>query len=300
MQQYVQINLQFVQMHTPRLDRLTALLEGLSPKVTRTFKAEGFSLHITKTGASELSSDSFPAIELDALSLLVCPAGNSLQTILEANQRCLMSFEVVFDGPMGPGLLAELSQPISIGMDGADPSLVQVMTLIANEMQAIRCGQPLFINRVGDILLISLMRHLTSRPQHESGLFLALSDPRIARSLVAMHTKPAHPWTLEILASLAGMSRTSFANYFKDLMQVSPGKYLENLRLAIARQLVQNGLALKQVAARTGYASPSTLSRALGRCGYSQKALNRLRDALKTTDMDDVWARHKSKLTGRR
>jgi hypothetical protein len=34
--------------------------------------------------------------------------------------------------------------------------------------------------------------------------------------------------------------------------------------------------------------------------GYSQKALKRLRDALKTTDMDDVWARHKWKLTGRR
>ena len=166
---------------------------------------------------------------------------------------------------MGPSFLAELSVPISIGMREADPSLVQVMTLIANEMQASRCGQPLFINHAGDILLISLMRHLTSRPQQESGLFLALSDPRIARSLVAMHAKPAHPWTLETLANLAGMSRTSFANYFKDVMQVSPGKYLENLRLAIARQLVQTGIGLKQIAARTGYASPSTLSRALGR-----------------------------------
>ncbi|NBY68635.1 MAG: AraC family transcriptional regulator, partial [Betaproteobacteria bacterium] len=34
MQQFVHINLQFVQMDAPRLDRLTALLEGLSPKVT--------------------------------------------------------------------------------------------------------------------------------------------------------------------------------------------------------------------------------------------------------------------------
>lgn len=33
---------------------------------------------------------------------------------------------------------------------------------------------------------------------------------------------------------------------------------------------------------------------------HSEKALNRLRDALKTTDMDDVWARHKSKFIGRR
>ena len=70
---------------------------------------------------------------------------------------------------------------------------------------------------------------------------------------------------LEILADLAGMSRTSFANYFKNVMQVSPGKYLENLRLAIARQLVHTGIGLKKIAMRTGYSSQSTLSRALGR-----------------------------------
>jgi transcriptional regulator GlxA family with amidase domain len=150
-------------------------------------------------------------------------------------------------------------------MKNADPSLVQVMMLISNEMQASRCGQPFFMNRAGDILLVSLMRHLTSRPQQSTGLFQALSDPRIARSLVAMHTKPSHPWTLETLADLAGMSRTSFANYFKEVMHISPGKYLENMRLAIARQLVETGLGLKQIATRTGYSSPSTLSRAMGR-----------------------------------
>jgi hypothetical protein len=41
-QQYVHINLQLVKWIRPRLDRLTALLEGLSPKVTRTTKADGF------------------------------------------------------------------------------------------------------------------------------------------------------------------------------------------------------------------------------------------------------------------
>ena len=123
-------------MDAPRLDRLTALLEGLSPKVTLTSKADGFSLHIIKAGTSELPSDSFSATQLDALSLLVCPAEHALQNSLEADQRCLMSFDVVFDGPMGPSFLAELSRPISIGMRDADPSLVQVMTLIANEMHA--------------------------------------------------------------------------------------------------------------------------------------------------------------------
>ncbi len=265
MQQFVHINLQFVQMDAPRLDRLTALLEGLSPKVTLAAQPDGFSLHIIKTAQTEHALNGASGIQPDSLSLLVCPAAHSLQDTLEADQQCFMSFDVVFDGPMGPGFLAEISQPISIEMKNADPSLVQVMMLIAHEMQASRCGQPFFINRAGDILLVSLMRHLTSRPQQGTGLFQALSDPRIARSLVAMHTKPAHPWTLELLANLAGMSRTSFATYFKNVMQVSPGKYLENLRLATARQLVQTGIGLKQIAARTGYASPSTLSRALGR-----------------------------------
>ena len=252
-------------MNAPRLDRLTALLEGLSPKVTLTSKPNGFSLHIIKTGTSEHSTDSFSGIQQDALTLLVCPEAYSFENFLKADQLCCMSFEVVFDGPMGPSFLAEQSLPITIVMKDADPSLVQVMMLIANEMEASRCGQPFFMDRAGDILLVSLMRHLTSRPQQSTGLFQALSDPRIAKSLVAMHSKPAHPWTLESLANLAGMSRTSFANYFKDVMQISPGKYLENLRLAIARQLVQTGIGLKQIAARTGYSSPSTLSRALGR-----------------------------------
>jgi AraC-like DNA-binding protein len=265
MQQYVHINLQFVQMNAPRLDRLTALLEGLSPKVTLTSKADGFLLHITKTGTPKRSSNGLSVIDLNALSLWVCPEGHPLQNSIQADQQCLMSFEVVFEGPIGPSFLADFSQPIAIGVKDADPSLVQVMTLMANEMRASRCGQPLFMNRLGDILLISLMRHLTSRPQQTTGLFNALSDPRIARSLVAMHTKPAHPWTVEILAHLAGMSRTSYANNFKEVMKVSPGKYLESLRLAIARQLVQTGIGLKKIAEQTGYASPSTLSRALGR-----------------------------------
>ena len=252
-------------MDTPRLDRLTALLEGLRPKVTFTTKPQGFSLHIINSGKTQDRKGNPLSIQPGDLSLLVCPAAYSYEKLLEDNQHCFMSFDVVFDGPIGPSFLAELSQPISIVMKDADPSLLQVMTLIANEMQASRCGQPLFMNRAGDILLISLMRHLTSRPQQSSGLFHALSDPRIARSLVAMHAKPSHPWTLETLADLAGMSRTSFANYFKQVMQVSPGKYLENMRLAIARQLVHTGIGLKQIAARTGYSSPSTLSRALGR-----------------------------------
>lgn len=176
-----------------------------------------------------------------------------------------MSFEVAFDGPVGPAFLAEFVTPMAIDMHDADPSLTQIVHLIASEMQTSRCGQPLLMNRAGDILLIGLMRHLVARPQKTTGLFTALSDPRIAKTLVAVHANAAHLWTLERLAQIAGMSRTSFANQFKEVMQISPGKYVENLRLTVARQMVASGMGLKQIARKTGYASPSTLSRAMGR-----------------------------------
>jgi AraC-like DNA-binding protein len=252
-------------MESPRLDRLSALLEGLCPKVTLAANPTGLSMHILQTVKSTQTTADSAKFNIEDLAMLICPSGYLVEQNMAATQQCFMSFEVEFEGPMRQSFLSELSRPITIGMKDADPSLTQVIALLANEMQASRCGQPLFMNRAGEILLISLMRHLTSRPQLGKGLFNALSDPRIAKSLVAMHTQPGHSWTLDGLAQLAGMSRTSFANNFKDAMQVSPGKYLENLRLAIARQMTQSGIGLKQVATKTGYASPSTLSRALNR-----------------------------------
>lgn len=252
-------------MSVPRLDRLSALLEGLNPRVCLTSQEHAFCLHILRVQVQEHQKIEFSNTAVDSMRLLVCPAGHGLRDHLTRDEQRWMSFEVAFDGPIGPAFLAEFGEPISIPISAADPSLAQIIHLIASEMQTSRCGQPLLMDRAGDILFIGLMRHLIARPQKKTGLFTALSDPRIAKSLVALHSNAAHLWTLESLAQIAGMSRTSFANHFKLVLQISPGKYLENLRLAMARQMVANGLGLKQIAQRTGYASASTLSRAMGR-----------------------------------
>lgn len=252
-------------MHPPRLDRLSALLEGLLPRIGLSDQEQGLSLHILRDPLLQQQETEFSSVGVDSMSLLVCPAGCASKDHLAPGEQRWMSFEVAFDGPVGPAFLAEFGEPMVIPIKDADPSLTQIVHLIASEMQTSRCGQPLLINRAGDILLIGLMRHLISTPQKTTGLFTALADPRIAKSLVALHADTARLWTLESLAQIAGMSRTSFANHFKEVMQMSPGKYLENLRLAIARQMVASGMGLKQIAQKTGYASPSTLSRAMGR-----------------------------------
>lgn len=251
-------------MTAVRLDRLSALLEGLAPRVWPSARGRELSLHILR---SAVGGHAPPAMA--ALTLLVSPPAQAVDAVrLQARGLSVwMSFEAAFDGPVGPLFLDEFKQPLEIGLAQADPSLVQIVHLIASEMETRRCGQPLLMNRAGDILLIGLLRHLVSAPQGTFGLFNGLADPRIARTLVAMHTDPGSPWTLTTLAEEAGMSRTSFANRFKAVMRVPPGKYLENLRLAMAHRMVATGMGLKRVARETGYAGPSTLSRAMHRTG---------------------------------
>lgn len=261
------------------LDRLSALLQGLSPRVVLcqtggqnlltgapvdAARGEGLDLHILVDPAQTRAGAPAP---LQALSLLVCHRGEQAELAAwqHRGMRPWVSFVVAFDGPVGPLFLREFQRTEHIALHTAESSLAQIVQLMASEMQAARCGQPLLMDRAGDILLIGLLRHWVKHPLNSVGLFGGLANPRLAKALVAMHSQPASPWSLDGLAVEAGMSRTAFATQFKQTMGVSAGKYLEGLRLALAQRLVAAGHGLKRVAQETGYASPATLSRAMGR-----------------------------------
>jgi len=270
-----------------RLDRLSALLEGLLPRVQlvpdpvesaplafEPSQDTHLYLHVVLQGWAQLQVQGRCVTPVEAPALVVCQGacGHALQDMAGAAAMRVMSFKAVFDGPVAPQLMHEFSQPLVIALDTADPSLAQIVQLIFMEVEQPRCGQPALMHRAGDILLIGLLRHLVATPFKAVGLFRGLSDPRIARTLVAMHAEPAGPWTLDALALEAGMSRTSFATQFRAVMNVSAGKYLENLRLAIAHRVVAAGHGMKRAAREAGYASPSTLSRALSRSSQQAAA----------------------------
>src|SRR3546814_5599989 len=82
----------------------------------------------------------------------------------------------------------------------------------------VRCGQRLLADRLFEVVVIQLMRWLLDHPQEAGirpGFITGLSDPRLARALVAMHDGPGEPWPLERMAERAGMARTAFANTFR-------------------------------------------------------------------------------------
>lgn len=266
--------------HSHRLDRLSALLEGLAPRVeviqpgvgasTVSFEASSrplLYLHLVAQGQVRLRVSQKEDVAISAPAIVICRAdiAHSLTAMSAGAFEALMCAKAFLDGPGASLFLGEFTQQLVVSLDEADPSLNHVIRLISSELLEPRCGQPALLDRAGDILFIGLLRHLVAHPRTSSGLFNGLADPRIACALVAMHTAPQSNWTLDKLADEVGMSRTSFATKFREIMNHPPGKYLGRLRLSIAHRAVQSGLGLKRAARDSGYASVSALSRALSR-----------------------------------
>jgi AraC-like DNA-binding protein len=91
-------------------------------------------------------------------------------------------------------------------------------------------------------------------------------DLRVARALGLMCAELAKRWTVESLARKVGLSRAAFAKRFVLTTGVSPLRYLAQLRLLRAAELLRGSDAsLSEVAVEVGYASEFALSRAFKR-----------------------------------
>ena len=69
----------------------------------------------------------------------------------------------------------------------------------------------------------------------------------------------------EDLADIAGMSHRSFLRHFQQSVGMTPSKYIEQLRLARAKELLASGTAVKAVPAHIGYRSEAAFRTAFER-----------------------------------
>jgi AraC-like DNA-binding protein len=139
----------------------------------------------------------------------------------------------------------------------------ETLTLLFGEAERVRCGHRLLADRLFEVLLLQLLRWMLDQRDAPLpvGLLNGLADPRLARALTAVHARPGEPWTLERLAAEAGMSRSRFAEAFREALGTTPADYVADWRLTIARVELRAGKPLKLLASELGYANASALSR---------------------------------------
>lgn len=172
-----------------------------------------------------------------------------------------------FDSAGAEPLLSLLPAVVTIPADATrSPLLEATLTLLALETVEKNLGSRIVISRLADVMFVQAIRAHCQREQTHRGWIAALSDAKLSGVIQKIHQDIAHPWSLHSLATLAGMSRSSFAVRFKTVTGETPGDYLTHWRMYRTRCLLRHPqLTLTTIAERVGYDSAITLGRAFKR-----------------------------------
>lgn len=160
------------------------------------------------------------------------------------------------------GLFDLLTGPIVQDLS-SDTAIRHAFELLLGEVARPGVGtQALAEALMKQCLILLLRRHLVEAGV-QSPFFAALKDARLARALIAVVEQPAAAHSVESLAALAGMSRSSFADAFSRSFGEGPMEYAQRVRLRTAARLLgATDLPVKVIASSVGYASRSHFSRA--------------------------------------
>jgi AraC-like DNA-binding protein len=173
-----------------------------------------------------------------------------------------------FEGPTAHPLLEMLPQIIHVrGENIRDSYIATVLKLMAEEAQVQRIGGATIMARLADIILTHIIRMTVESGEAQlTGWLAAVKDPQLGRVLAGIHGDPGRAWDLDTLAAVAGMSRSQFSRRFSELLKISPARYIVQWRMRLATTWIRNNyMTVSEAAARLGYESEASFSRAFKR-----------------------------------
>lgn len=135
------------------------------------------------------------------------------------------------------------------------------------EFAAPNAGASTVLAKLSELMFVeAIRRHTESLPPDQQGWLAGLRDRFVGRTLSLMHSKPAHAWTVDELASQVGLSRSALGERFAAVIGQPPMQYLTRWRLQLAADLLHNSRrAIAAIAADVGYDSEAAFSRAFKR-----------------------------------
>jgi AraC-like DNA-binding protein len=174
-------------------------------------------------------------------------------------------FEV--NGRHAEVLLRTLPPLIRVKTSGDRARLRGSIELMMEELREARPGSSLVAQHLSHMMLVQALRlYLSERSDQDVGWFAALADPQLSGAIGAMHADPSHAWTLQELATHAAMSRSTFAQRFRDRVGETPIAYLTRWRMMLAGERLTNGReTIARVAMSLGYESEHAFNTAFKR-----------------------------------
>lgn len=140
--------------------------------------------------------------------------------------------------------------------------LNNIAVFLNDEISDEKAGRKVILGRLADIIFILIIRAYLNQENIQQGFLMALKDERINSSLKSMHEFPEKEWTIEQLATKAGMSRSLYCKEFKRSVGETPMSYLTNWRIIKSKELLSATKEnISEVAAKVGYQSEAAFNR---------------------------------------
>ncbi|MDG4831045.1 AraC family transcriptional regulator [Solwaraspora sp. WMMD1047] len=166
------------------------------------------------------------------------------------------------------GLLLRNLPPLMLVSTSDDRARLRwSIELMMEEFREPRPGSDLIAQQLAHMMLVQALRLYLAAPAHDDvGWFAALADPRMHAALAAMHADPGRSWTVRGLATVAGMSRSAFAECFRTRAGETPIAYLARWRMMLAAERLQHGDdTVARIAGSLGYESEPAFNTAFKR-----------------------------------
>ena len=242
-------------------------------------------IHYNLSGSGSMRIASYPSIELAPHTLVICPPRRTLEIRAQSDRsggstgnksisqwpdhsRGRVSRFVAgsrkpevtlicgyFRASYGISmdLFANLPIPI-VETFSADDQLDKKLSAALDELMARQIGSGAMSSALLKQVLVTIVRRSLTSADRWTARFAALSEPKIARALSEMVSRPGGPHTMQTLARVSGMSRSAFAARFTAVLGAAPMTVLRQLRMRHARTLLTSrGATVEQAAAAGGY-----------------------------------------------
>ena len=259
------------------------------------------SYHIVRQGACWAALRGLPAVRLEAGDVLVVPHGDAYMMASAPDLRSDMPPDAVLEffrlmatgsapfsvteggggderaqvicgflgcdvRPFNP-VLEALPRLLCLRRQhgtSADDRLTQLVEFALAESRDRQSGTRCVLLHLSELLFIEVVRrYLASLTRKQAGWLAGLRDPIAGHALALLHSRPTYEWSLERLAREIGVSRTSLAERFSELIGQPPMRYLTRWRIQLAcRMLCDDGAKVSAVALDVGYRSEAAFSRA--------------------------------------
>lgn len=164
-------------------------------------------------------------------------------------------------------LLRSLPPIVHIRRESDKAAMRWSLERMREELSNPQPGGSLIVQQLACMMLIQALRlHLADAASAGHGWLSALSDRHMSIAIASMHNAPGHPWTLQLLAERVGMSRSVFAQHFREIVGATPMEYLTRWRMLLAADRLQNSSdGLSAIAQSLGYESESAFGKAFRR-----------------------------------